>query len=156
MYKSLPGGLVKSILGIIFLVSQIERSIKMRYLYKGCVISDLGAIGPFVEDRLSELSPVITDEDKLVDIRLILSELLINGAIHGNQSHIDKKVSLRIEIESNNMTVRVHDEGQGFDLQLKEYDPRKMLPSGRGLVLIKGLCKELILDKNRVYVKLEI
>lgn len=126
----------------------------MKYLYKGHVISDLAAIRIFIDDRLSELSPVISDEEKLTDIRLIMSELLINGAQHGNRLQTEKKVCLRIEIDADYMVIRVHDEGQGFALQLEEYDPKVLKPSGRGLVLIQGLAEELALDENRVYVKI--
>ena len=55
------------------------------YRFKGFVNSDLSLIKSFLDSAIMDLNPYITDQEKLFDIKVILNELVINGAVHGNQ-----------------------------------------------------------------------
>ena len=95
-----------------------------------------------------KLSGIITNKEIIFDIKLILNELVINGAIHGNSCINSKCVSLSLELVNDKMTIEVKDEGQGIDYDVSGYDPTDLLYGGRGLVY--GLSDEFYIDKNRV------
>lgn len=123
----------------------------MEYYFNGCVRSDLKTIKDFVDCRIRELNRYILDSDKLFDVKLIVNELVINGALHGNKLSRDRSVYLNIDISEDCLTIKVKDEGAGilYDLE-KDYYPEEMLSTGRGLVLVNGLVDKLELDHNKV------
>lgn len=122
----------------------------MEYYFNGCVRSDINIIRDFVDCRMRELHRYILDADKLFDVKLIVNELIINGALHGNKLAQDRSVYLNINIEEGYLTIKVRDEGAGivYDLE-NDYYPEQMLSSGRGLVLVNGLADKLVLDHNK-------
>ncbi|WFA10282.1 ATP-binding protein [Tissierella sp. Yu-01] len=122
----------------------------MVYMYKGTVCSDLNTIKNFIDKILSNLEIYIRDKDTMFDIRLILNELIVNGALHGNQCMLSKCVSLTIEMVDNKLRIEVEDEGKGIDFDLCSYDPKDLKTWGRGLVLVNGLSDEFHVEKNRV------
>lgn len=122
----------------------------MSYTYRGSVCSDLDIIKDFIDEKLKTLSKIIEDKDTLFDVKVILNELIVNGALHGNECMTSKCISLFIEISNNKLTIEVKDEGKGIDFDLKSYNPMDMKCWGRGLVLVNGLSDEFYVDKNRV------
>lgn len=122
----------------------------MTCLYRGTVCSDLKIIKCFIEDKLEILGGIIENNDILFDVKVILNELIVNGALHGNQSVSSKCITLALEIDDNKLIIEVIDEGKGLNFSLDEYDPLQLKASGRGLVLVNGLSDQLIVDKNRV------
>lgn len=121
----------------------------MEYHFYGCVKSDLEKIKYFVESRIRELNRYILDEDKLFEIRLIVNELVINGALHGNELSSKKTVYLNIDFNNERLVIKVRDEGEGifYDFQ-EDYHPENMLSTGRGLVLVNGLVDKLLMQNN--------
>lgn len=122
----------------------------MDFNYYGSVCSDLHTVKDFLDDLMIKLSGFITNKEIIFDIKLILNELVINGAIHGNSCINSKCVSLSLELVNDKMTIEVKDEGQGIDYDVSGYDPTDLLYGGRGLVLVNGLSDEFYIDKNRV------
>lgn len=102
---------------------------------------------------LSKLSKTIDDDDIIFDIRTILTELIMNGVIHGNSLDYNKKVFLDILLEKDYMSMYVRDEGFGFEHSIDSYDVYDMKSSGRGLVIVRGLCDELDINNNEVFVR---
>ena len=51
------------------------------YRFKGFVNSDLSLIKNFLDSALMDLNSFISDQEKLFDIKVILNELVINGAM---------------------------------------------------------------------------
>lgn len=122
----------------------------MSFEYHGVVCSDLGIIKEFVNDTLNKLSAIIHNNDLMFDIKLILNELVINGALHGNQCVTSKCIKLSLEVKDNKLTIVVEDEGRGFHCDLMSYNPLEMKSSGRGLVIVNGLSDEFYVDNNKV------
>lgn len=122
----------------------------MVYMYKGTVCSDLNTIKDFIDKILSNLDDYIKDKDIMFDIKLILNELIVNGALHGNQCILSKCVTLTLEMIDNKLRIEVEDEGKGIDFDLCSYDPKDLKTWGRGLVLVNGLSDEFHVEKNRV------
>lgn len=121
----------------------------MEYHFCGCVRSDLEKIKYFVDSRIQELNRYISDEDKLFEVRLIVNELVINGAIHGNQLSNKKTVYLTIDLIDDSIVIKVRDEGQGISYDVEsDYHPENMLSTGRGLILVNGLVDSLEMENN--------
>lgn len=114
--------------------------------------SDLIDIKDKTEYLLEQITKFINKEDFLMEVKLILNELVINSAIHGNELDADKKVKLELEIDEKLMKLQVIDEGKGFSYDKSNYDPLEMKSSGRGLVIVDGLSDEFIVDQNTVSV----
>ena len=124
----------------------------MKYKYSGAVISDLGAIKFFLDNILSEIEVFIEDENIIFDIRLILNELVINSAIHGNNLAENKEIQLDIDLKNGSIEISVEDEGEGIDCSLDSYDPLDMKCCGRGLLIVNKLSDKLLIEKNRIMV----
>ena len=77
---------------------------------------------------------------------IVLRELFTNAVCHGNQMIPERKVIVYLECTSpDDVTIRVEDEGSGFDhhsvnLNLPT-NPSRM--KHRGLILIRALCDEI-------------
>lgn len=122
----------------------------MEYHFCGCVKSDLDKIKYFVDSRIEDLNRYIVDDTRLFEIKLIVNELVINGAIHGNELSKKKSVYLNIDYYDNTLCIRVRDEGEGISFNTDDYKPEDMLSTGRGLVLVTGLVDEIVMENNLI------
>ncbi len=90
------------------------------------------------------------DEEDLHKIGMAVRECMVNAVVHGNRYNARKKVHLRVENESDRMTVVIRDEGEGFDMQSLP-DPlaeeNLLRQSGRGLLLIQAFMDEFHLER---------
>jgi anti-sigma regulatory factor (Ser/Thr protein kinase) len=86
-------------------------------------------------------------DEKRANVRLIISELLVNALYHGNKNNNIKKIKLTIQpAKRDHILIQVEDEGRGLNtkiLRAKKNMTRKARPaldeSGRGLLLINQL-----------------
>jgi serine/threonine-protein kinase RsbW len=86
-------------------------------------------------------------DEKRANVRLIISELLINALYHGNKNNSIKKIKLTIvPVKNDRILVQVEDEGRGLNkkvLRAKKKLATRERPildeSGRGLLLINQL-----------------
>lgn len=117
---------------------------------EGCTNSDLGSVKNFINSVKSELTDYIIDEDLFYDIRLILDELIINGAKHGNKCSKDKKVFLNVIMDNKEISIKVRDEGIGINYDPSAYKVEDMLCNGRGLLIVQSLADNVIMNKNEV------
>ncbi|MDU1663811.1 MAG: ATP-binding protein [Peptoniphilus harei] len=120
------------------------------YRYKGFVNSDLSLIKNFLDSAIMELNPFIKDREKLFDIKVILNELVVNGAMHGNEEDLNKKVFLKLILDQNSLKIIVKDEGRGVDFDTSLYDCTQKRCNGRGLLIVEALTDQLILNDNEV------
>lgn len=122
----------------------------MTYYYAGKFISDLCEIQNSISSLMTSLDGVLSDEDLLFDVRLILNELVINSCEHGNCYDITKMIDLKLKVENDKICITVKDEGRGIDYCLDKYDYMSMEPCGRGLKIVEKLSDSLIFDNNQV------
>lgn len=86
------------------------------------------------------------DEDDLLKIGMAVRESMVNAVVHGNRYNVNKKVRFSVTKNSERLTMRVADEGEGFDF---EHLPDPLAPenllrsSGRGIFLIRSFMDEL-------------
>ncbi|PWT97754.1 MAG: ATP-binding protein [Terriglobia bacterium] len=86
------------------------------------------------------------EEDDLLKIGMAVRESMVNAVVHGNRYNANKKVKFSVINNSQRFTVRIVDEGEGFDY---EHLPDPLAPenllrsSGRGIFLIRQFMDEL-------------
>ncbi len=122
----------------------------MNFIYNGSVCSDLDLIKNFLDEIINKLNGIIDNRDTMFDVKLILNELVINGVFHGNECENTKCVNLSLLVKDGRIIIEVEDEGRGINYDISDYNPMDLKSSGRGLVLVRGLTDELIVNQNRV------
>ena len=85
------------------------------------------------------------DEDDLMKIGMAVRESMVNAVVHGNRYNAHKKVRLLVTHSRERFTIRISDEGEGFDFESLP-DPlapeNLMRTSGRGIFLIRSFMDE--------------
>jgi serine/threonine-protein kinase RsbW len=85
------------------------------------------------------------DEDDLMKIGMAVRESMVNAVVHGNRYNSHKKVRFSVGHNSDRLTLRIADEGEGFDFATVP-DPlapeNLMRTSGRGIFLIRSFMDE--------------
>lgn len=97
-------------------------------------------------DLVAQLECGSEDEYWLVTA---LREALANAIRHGNRQDPDRKVSINFHVENNQLTMRVEDEGDGFDPdQVPDpTHPENLLrPSGRGIFYMRQFMDQVNFD----------
>ena len=85
-------------------------------------------------------------EDDVSQIALVCREAAVNAVVHGNKYASDKKVSANFELSPTTLTIRIADQGAGFDPE-KLADPlaeeNLLRTSGRGVFLMRAIMDEV-------------
>lgn len=81
------------------------------------------------------------DEDELHKIGMAVREAMVNAVVHGNRYNANKRVRLTVGVDTDRLTVRIADQGEGFDMSMLP-DPlaeeNLLRQSGRGILLIRA------------------
>jgi len=80
------------------------------------------------------------DQEKINGLLLAITEATTNAIIHGNKNNKLKLVRIYVYVEDSKLTVKIKDEGKGFDPTTvpDPTDPENLLKdSGRGLYLMR-------------------
>ena len=86
------------------------------------------------------------DEDAAANIAMAVREATVNAVLHGNSYSRDKQVNVAFESTESRLSVRITDEGAGFNAAIL---PDPLLPenilrgSGRGVFLMRALMDEV-------------
>lgn len=86
------------------------------------------------------------DETTTEHMTLAIREASANAIKHGNKQHPDKVAQVIFEIDSENITIRIMDQGEGF---APEEVPNPLAPenllkgTGRGIFLMRQLMDEV-------------
>ena len=114
----------------------------MPEIYEMVIPSDPDQIQS-VEQKTEELAKKAGfNEDDCDSLAIAVTEIVANAINHGNKRNIKKKVRVRFEIENHVLTIKVLDQGVGFDpKKLKNpLDPENLYKeSGRGIFIVKTL-----------------
>ncbi len=85
-------------------------------------------------------------EDDAANIAMAVREATVNAVLHGNSYSRDKQVHASLQADQAGLTVRIADEGAGFNATVL---PDPLLPenilrgSGRGVFLMRALMDEV-------------
>jgi len=89
-------------------------------------------------------------EDDLMKIGLAVRESMVNAVVHGNRYNAHKKVRLSVTNNGARLTVRISDQGEGFDFENLP-DPlaedNLLRTSGRGIFLIRSFMDEFRIQR---------
>ncbi len=101
----------------------------------------LSLIGKIGEDVARALKRYRGDREELAyHINLVLTEAMSNAIRHANEGDPEKEVHVTIAIEDQDLTIRVYDQGQGFDVcSLATPEFRNLDEHGRGIYIIRSL-----------------
>jgi serine/threonine-protein kinase RsbW len=108
---------------------------------------EIGCIEQFLQQVNKKLN---MDDGTMYRLLVSCTEAVNNAIIHGNKSDPNKSVTVRCIVEKQSLTIRVKDEGRGFDPG-KLQDPREkknlMKESGRGVFLIRSLMDSITVKR---------
>jgi serine/threonine-protein kinase RsbW len=80
-------------------------------------------------------------EEEQHRLGMAVRESMVNAVVHGNRYNAHKKVGVKIALQPDRLTVKIEDEGEGFELQSVP-DPlaeeNLLRQSGRGILLIQA------------------
>ena len=85
-------------------------------------------------------------EDEIHQIGMAVRESVVNAVVHGNCYSSQKKVTLAVESDRDRLTIKIQDQGVGFDpdeVPNPLANENIMRKSGRGLFLIRAFMDEL-------------
>ena len=107
--------------------------------------STLGSVDSAEELAVGMAQRAGFDEDDLMKIGMAVRESMVNAVAHGNRYNANKKVRFSAVSDTERFTVRIADEGDGFDFSCLP-DPRSqenlMRGSGRGIFLCRSFMDE--------------
>jgi serine/threonine-protein kinase RsbW len=82
---------------------------------------------------------------------MAVREAMVNAVVHGNRYSAHKKVRLGIGSERGRLTIRIEDEGEGFEVETLP-DPlaeeNLLRQSGRGILLIRAFVDEFHIQRG--------
>jgi len=98
----------------------------------------IGSIGEHIAKELDDFSG---DREALAyHLNLVLTEATVNAIKHGTMAALNDTVRITIQIQENELNIKVYDHGQGFDLEsvpLPDFDhPQE---GGMGIFFIRTL-----------------
>lgn len=106
---------------------------------------------PSEEKLLQCLAEHNYGDTAIFSVRLAFDEAVANAIKHGNKMDFNKKVQIRINVDSNRVIVEVEDQGEGF-CHKSLPDPCDIenleRPHGRGVMLIKSFMDEVEFKKK--------
>ena len=92
------------------------------------------------------------DESVIADIAISVSELVNNAMLHGNKSSPDKAVTIQISRSDGSVSIRISDQGGGFDPDSID-DPlakeNLLKEVGRGIFIVKSLMDKVDVKATR-------
>jgi two-component sensor histidine kinase len=122
-----------------------------------CKIASLDQMGPAVGNlmKYAEISTAMS-EDTRYYLRVVLSELITNSFKYGGG--YENQVRVEVDVKGNSLVVMVDDGGRGIDSATVGNCADIYSEGGRGLAIVKGLCKSVELNPagNRVTASLSI
>ena len=126
----------------------------MAYLYKANIKSNIKEMDNLIEKILIEFEGKL-DESLLFDLRLILSELIINAMDHGNSWDESKFVFVSIVLrDKKELEIEVSDQGKGIKEEISK--KKELSSSGRGLVIVRNLVDEMSIKNSIVECRIKL
>ena len=118
--------------------------------FSASVETDIERIQEFNAQLVERVRAYITDEDVIFDVKLILNELTINSALHGNRLDPEKLITVYVHIQDSEIKIVVKDQGCGLDSIKPNKEHNSEFVGGRGLCLVDAVVDKFEACKNRV------
>lgn len=107
--------------------------------------SNLESVDSAEEIAVTAAEKAGLEEDDLQKLGMAVRESMVNAVVHGNRYNANKKVQVSIRRGPDRLTVKIADEGEGFDYENlpDPLAPENLLRnSGRGIFLIRAFTDE--------------
>ncbi|MBC5994137.1 ATP-binding protein [Pontibacter cellulosilyticus] len=118
------------------------------------LIENIRVVESFIDNSKDEFD---FEDDIYGNIMVAVTESVNNAIRHGNKFDKDKNVYLTLQVEENQLTFEIEDEGPGFDYEnLPDPTSPENLenPGGRGIFLMRNLCDSVNFEENGKRVQL--
>lgn len=118
------------------------------------LIENIRVVESFIDNSKDEFE---FEDDIYGNIMVAVTESVNNAIRHGNKFDKDKNVYLTLQVEENQLTFEIEDEGPGFDYEnLPDPTSPENLenPGGRGIFLMRNLCDQVNFEENGKRVQL--
>ena len=118
------------------------------------LIENIRVVESFIDNSKDEFE---FEDDIYGNIMVAVTESVNNAIRHGNKFDKDKNVYLTLQVEENQLTFEIEDEGTGFDFEnLPDPTSPENLenPGGRGIFLMRNLCDQVNFEENGKKVQL--
>ena len=103
----------------------------------GSDLEQVDLVGVVIQSALDQTE---VDPDQGHWLVMSAREAVINAIVHGNNQEPGKRVLVEVDLDGEDLVVRVQDEGSGFDPKILP-DPTSpenlMRPSGRGIFMMR-------------------
>ncbi|WP_020675642.1 ATP-binding protein [Geopsychrobacter electrodiphilus] len=105
----------------------------------------LGLIGRIGEDLVHSLGRYPGDREVLAyELNLVLTEAISNVISHANENDPNKQIQIQISATNDALTIKVFDEGDGFDFAgMVTDDMRETDECGRGIHIMRCLMDQV-------------
>ncbi len=124
------------------------------------VSSELSNVTTMINWLEKNLFEKIKDKGKVSTFSLVIQEAIINAIVHGNKKNKEKNVTLSYSILDSDVHVKIQDEGAGIPKSNKTKANIKaedlLKESGRGIILMKHFCKDVIFNKTSIELIMEL
>lgn len=122
--------------------------------YRLLSLADLGKTNSSVVEFVSRF--IELDEPTVYSVKLVLSELIINGFIHGRTEEINLDVSVRTKDKI--IELLIDDGGSGFDVTGSIKEPNVESEQGRGLILVRAFSNDIVYNSvgNKVKATIQL
>ncbi len=118
------------------------------------LIENIRVVESFIDNSKDEFE---FEDDIYGNIMVAVTESVNNAIRHGNKFDKDKNVYLSLQVDENQLTFEIEDEGPGFDYEnLPDPTSPENLenPGGRGIFLMRNLCDQVNFEENGKRVQL--
>lgn len=143
---------------------------KSPLMYRRIIRSNIGILGEVVNEMLECITTACTYVDDCIqfELKVILNEILINAIKHGNTYDENKNIEIEMFLSCHDvLSICVKDEGCGYNYKKtcschkpysEEDDIYNMDENGRGILILKGLCDDIEVNRkgNRIKVSKSI
>jgi len=85
------------------------------------------------------------------NLNVVLTEAMANAIRHASAADQDTEVQISIHVTKDELSIKVYDNGQGFDLNsvpCPSFDPDCLNDSGRGIFIIRSLMDSVVYRKT--------
>src|SRR5437762_10922456 len=99
------------------------------------------------------------NEEDLMKVGMAVRESMVNAVVHGNRYSAHKKVRFSVNSNAARFTVRIGDEGEGFDFDSlpDPLAPENLLrTSGRGIFLIRSFMDEVQIHPSQTGTEIKL
>lgn len=122
--------------------------------YKLLSLADLGKTNTGVVEHVEK--HIELDEPTKYSIKLVLSELIINGFIHGKAESLN--LSITVDPQLSVLEILIEDGGDGFDVEHSVMEPNVESEQGRGLILVRAFSHDVVYNNvgNKVKATIQI